>query len=233
MEKRPTRVLLLAGLAFVIIASGLWLLFGRGLTHPLPLAQGETVASWNFIGPYKDGGELEKRATDEIVRLKGLLGSGEFPDYQILVGIAGQYELLGDGKSTYEYLGRAIKANSETGLAWHNLGVLLARLKAPQTARIAYTKAIEAQPLPLYHTARLDFLIDYFPDDRGGVEAAFTDAVAALGEAPFVLEKKAGWLTDTGRIQEAISLLKTIRTLVPASRFDAIDAEIMRLEKTL
>ena len=47
-----------------------------------------------------------------------------------------------------------------TGLAWHNLGVLLSRLGALQTARIAYEKATLVEPqISSYHYAYIEFLI--------------------------------------------------------------------------
>ncbi len=135
----------------------------RSISAALPLAKGDSITSWDFKGVYLDGGTLEAKAREDIVRFKGLLGSGEFTDYELYVSIANQYELLGDGRSAYEYFGRAIREDTanNTGLAWHNLGVLLVRLGALKTARIAYERAAEIQPIQQYINALEDFRAEY------------------------------------------------------------------------
>lgn len=119
--------------------------------RPVPtlpsIAKGDTIASWDFIGAYADNPELIAKANAEITRLLGLIGKGSYPDVSLYVAIANQYELLGDGKQQYDYLGRAIKVAGDTsGLPWHNLGVLMERLGALKTARAAYDKAALIQP---------------------------------------------------------------------------------------
>ncbi len=152
---------IVVGLGFAIVA-GAASYYGwqnRTLPNPLPLTSGDSIVSWDFKGVYLDGGTLEAKARGAIVRLEGLLGSGEFTDYELYVSIANQYELLGDGRNAYEYFGRAVREDTanNTGLAWHNLGVLLARLGALETARIAYEKAAEIQPIQQYLNALEDF----------------------------------------------------------------------------
>lgn len=152
----------------LFVGGGLGLLavaFGSDTPSNAKLATGETIQSWQWAGPYADGGALEKQANDEIKKLKRDLGKGTYPDYQLLVGIAGQYELLGDGTHAYEYLQKAIAEEPRKGLAYVNLGHLLDSLGAPQTAREAYDKAIALEPtIRAYADARTAFMKRRFPN---------------------------------------------------------------------
>jgi len=53
-------------------------------------------------------GALEAQTTKEIAELKSSSVAPGIRNTRRLVGIASQYELLGDGKNAYEYLKRAI-----------------------------------------------------------------------------------------------------------------------------
>ncbi len=164
--------------------------------HPLPLAKGDTVASWTFKGAYTDNQELILKAEAEIRRLEDLVGKGTYPDTTLYVGIANNYELLGNGARQYDYLGRAIRADEEgtTGLPWHNLGVLLARLGALETARVAYEKATIVQPgLKQWWYAYLEFLTTRMKSDTAAIEQAFAEATAILGQDPDILALRAEW----------------------------------------
>ena len=179
-----------------IIAIMTWLLYQRSAQHPLPLANGDVIASWDFKGPYLDGGTLEAKAREEIARLEKLLGAGKFTDYEIYVSIANQYELLGDGRSAYNYFGKAIQEDSAdtTGLAWHNLGVLLSRLGALQTARIAYEKATLVEPqISSYQYAYIEFLIQKMKNDTATIEKAFSTASAIFGQTSDITDLRARW----------------------------------------
>ena len=141
------------------------------------LVPGETVASWNFAGSYKDGGTLEASRYTEIVRLLKMLNSGTFTNYELYVSIANQYDLLGDGKQEFTYLNYALAIDStKTGLAWHNMAKLLERLGAYKSARVAYDKLVQAQSTTQYLRARLEFLQAHMPQDS----AAIAQAQAAL-----------------------------------------------------
>ena len=226
---------ILAGLVIALLALGAWW-FTQSSSHLLPIAEGDTVASWDFPGPYKDGGELEKRARDEITRSEGLLGGDQSgtnddpTDYTLYVSIANQFLLLGDGKRAYEYLGRALKIDAEkTGLAWRNLGSLMERLGALGTARVAYSRAVEAQPnIVEYHVVRLQFLISHFSDDAAAIDAAFDEAKQELGETPEILQIKAEWQEKTGRIEDAIKTLQSMHTIMGVGEQNSA-GEIARL----
>lgn len=224
----------LIGIIIAVAAgAGVWW-YSQNSAHPLSLAEGDTIASWNFQGTHKDGGALEKKVNDEITRQKGLLGGDQSgknddpTDYILYIGIANQYELLGDGREAYEYLGRALKIDStKTGLAWRNLGSLLERLGAPNTARAAYAHAVEAQPHIIeFHLARLRFLVNSFSEDTAAVEAAFGEAEEASGETPEVLQIKAEWYKKTGHTEEAISAMQKIQSLMGDS---SLESEIARM----
>jgi tetratricopeptide (TPR) repeat protein len=125
----------------------------------LSLVKGDAVVSWNFKGAYAGNAELAQKAQGEISRLSAMLGSGTFTDYSLYVSIANQYDLLGDGAQEFVYLKKALGIDSEhTGLAWSNLGHLLSRLGAKLTARVAFERAVAAQPIPQYEQDLADFL---------------------------------------------------------------------------
>ena len=62
----------------------------------------------------------------------------------IAVGIANQYELLGDGKINTTISG-AIQARPDNGLPWHNLGVLMERLGAIRQRKLKKKKRTRNQ----------------------------------------------------------------------------------------
>ncbi len=158
------------------------------------LADGESIASWDFKGAYTDNPELVAKAQSEIQRLSEQLKTATSSAMILSVGIANQYELLGDGKNQYDYLTRAIQANPENGLPWHNLGVLMERLGAPQTARVAFEKSTLIQPeLAVYHYSYLEFLIQNMKNDTVGIEKAFRAAEENIGPKQYLAELRSQW----------------------------------------
>lgn len=230
------RNIIIGILAIALLLGGAWFFFG-GQTHPQPIAEGDTITSWIWKGAYEDGGELEKRANDQITRLKGLLGGDQSganddpTDYTLYVEIANQYQLLGNGKAAYDALGKSLTVDStKTGLAWRNLGALTEKLGAFNTARIAYSRATEVQPqIAEYHIARVTFLITHFADDAAAIEAAFLEAETGLGDsAPQILQLKAQWHERTGNVEDAIEALREMEKLMGGNDATA-RAEIARL----
>lgn len=159
------------------------------------IAKGDTIASWTFIGTYTTDPDLSLKATVEIIRLKDMVGKGAYPDTALYVGIANQYELLGDGKQGYDYLSRAIGEGGESaGLPWHNLGVLMERLGGLQTARVAYQKATLVQPsFKQWHFAYIEFLTTRMAGDVPTIEKAFTAAFKNLGQDADILSFQTEW----------------------------------------
>ena len=147
---------------------------------PFALAPGETVASWNFPGSYKDGGQLEASRNAIIADMKQLLNAGATNTYELNVSIANQYELLGDGQNEYTYLQKALALDStKTGLAWHNMGKLLEKLGAYKSARVAYDHMIQVQLTKQYALARLEFLKAHMPEDTNAIAQAEADLSAS------------------------------------------------------
>jgi tetratricopeptide (TPR) repeat protein len=156
---------------FVLLVIGAWWFTKSTTPNPLAVINTEEVKIWEFEGPYKANPELETKARTEITRLEKMLNKGEFTDYELYVSIANQYDLLGEGKKEYEYLGKALQIDAEkTGVAWNNVARLMEKLGVYENARIAFDRAIQAQALPAYYMAKLDFLQRHFPEDVAGIE---------------------------------------------------------------
>ena len=167
----------------------------RPIVNPLPIAKGDVVSSWNFVGAYTNNPELIAKADVEIKRITDLLGKGTYTDMSIYVGIANQYELIGDGKKQYDFLIQAVKDGGTTsGLPWHNLGVLMERLDALETARIAYEKAtLVQQQFKFYHYAYLEFITKQMKDDVVNIEKAFTAANKYFATDADIIQMRAEW----------------------------------------
>jgi hypothetical protein len=167
----------------------------RPVANPLPIAKGDTVASWDFVGAYTNSPELIVKADAEIKRITDLLGSGTYPDMAIYVGIANQYELIGNGKKQYDFLIQAVRDGGTTsGLPWHNLGVLMERLGALETARIAYEKSTLVQPqFKFYHYAYLEFITKQMKYDVVDIEKAFTAANKYFATDADIIQLRAEW----------------------------------------
>ncbi len=238
-EKKAVRSSFIVAALIVLLAGiGAWYYFMRPATplYTHEFTAGESISTWGFQGAYTGKAELESRAQTEIDRLTDLIGveGDEATDYTIYISIANQYHLLGDGAQEYEYLKRALGIDAEiTGLAWHNLGTLLAQLGAPQSARDAYARAVKAQGQQINYQSRyLEFLTQNFKDDTGAIEAAFTDAASIFGDNATLLEIRARWLESVGRYQDAIDAWKKASALSPTPS-EAIQTEIKRLESLL
>lgn len=126
-----------------------------------PLASKDNVSSWNFPSAYPKGSEDEKRVQGEIDKLKGLLGK-QASDYEVLVGIAAEYELLGEGQKSYLYLSKAISDSPNKALAYFSIGHLFERVGALYSAKAAYGLAVEKEPGNTLYKSYLDqFLAKY------------------------------------------------------------------------
>jgi tetratricopeptide (TPR) repeat protein len=201
--------------------------------YPFELVGGDVISSWDFKGVYSGNAELGKKAQADIVRLNGMFGTEGNPDYILYVSIAGQYDLLGDGAKEYKYLLRALAEDSKTtGLAWYNLGVLLTRFGALESARVAYEHAMQAQPDAQYVTAYLEFMTRHFAGNTEDIEKAFGDVKTQFGEQATLSEIRARWLEGRGRAKEAIAQWRKVIELSPQSA-SAVNVEIRRLEGAL
>ena len=187
-----TKQLSIGAVILVFVAVGAWWQWGRqAATEPytFPVASEDVIASWNYAGAYSGNAELEAKGKANIQRLSELFGKegDTFTDYELYVSVANEYDLLGDGKGTYDYLLKALTIDAEkTGLAWHNMGVLMAKLGALNSARIAYDRMVKAQPHIInYHSARIEFLKTYMPEDTAAIAAAEDARAQITGEYIF------------------------------------------------
>jgi tetratricopeptide (TPR) repeat protein len=126
----------------------------------------DKIESWNFNGLYSSNPALMEKAQKTIDETKPLVEAEQYTPYQINIEISNQYAFMGDGENAYKYLIEALKLDSDTtGLAYHNMGNLMVHLGAYQTARDAYKKSFEVQPVQFYKDAYDAFMVEYFPDE--------------------------------------------------------------------
>lgn len=127
----------------------------RVMVPHYPLASQDSVSSWNFPPAYSLGSEDEKRVQSEIQKLKDVLKTQE-SDYEVLVGIAAEYELLGEGQKSYLYLSKAISDSPNKALAYFSMGHLLERVGALYSAKQAYGLAVLKEPGNTLYKSYLD-----------------------------------------------------------------------------
>ncbi len=229
------RNIILGLAAALLIVGGVWYYTQIKPKFTLELDSRDTIASWDFQGSHNDGGELEARVTTEMEKLQAALEdeATEPTDYSIYVSMAGQYTLLGDGKNTLKYLEKALAIDSvKTGLAWHNVGVLMERLGALNTARTAYARAAESQSqIDAYHIARFNFLVKHFSEDKEAIDAALNEAAIEFGEDDrFVMNARAEWLEIQEEWQDAIGVWEKILIVSPEELKSGIRAKIIELQ---
>src|SRR3989344_529409 len=198
---------------------------------PFPINSADTIASWSFKGAYAGNETLIAQANADITHLTGLIGKGEYDDYDLYLGIGNDKGLLGDGKSAYDNYNRAIRIHPQKGLAFVNLGNLFDQFGAYRTAADAYAKATAVEPGVLeYHIQRLNYLTRQFPNDSARIASALTAVYKVFGDTAQILSIKAQWLTELKRYTDAISAWETVKMLSPGKDTTAIDAEIARLQ---
>ena len=137
-----------------------------------PINPADAIASWNFKGAYTGNGTLISHANADIVHLTGLIGKGQYDDYDLYLGIGNDNDLIGDGKGAYENYNRSISIHPNKGLAYDNLGHLMDELGAYHTAADAYAKAVAVEPsVKQYRDAQLNFLKWRFPSEAASLKA--------------------------------------------------------------
>ena len=200
-------------------------------TGPFPINSADTIVSWSFKGAYTGNEALIAKANADTVYLMGLIGKGEYDDYDLYLGIGNNESSLGDGKSAYDNYNRAIQIHPKKGLAFVNLGHLMSQMGARYTAVDAYARATAVEPGMLeYHIQRLNYLTRQFPNDSARIASAIADVSKVFGDTAQILSIKAQWLTGLTRYADAISAWETVKMLSPGKDTAAIDAEIARLQ---
>lgn len=218
-----------AGIILVVFAGiALWK-YESSRPKPFPINPADHIANWSFKGTYMGNQALTDQANADIARLTGLLGKGQYDDYDLHIGLGNDYDLLGNGQAAYDEFDRAIAIHSDKGLAYVNLAHLMSQLGANETAADAYTKAVTAEPSVLeYHLERLDFLTKTFPQDQPRLLAAFTDVSKVFGDVAQVLVIEAEWLEGQHRYADAIKALQRAKLISGNRDTSAIDAQIAR-----
>lgn len=234
MSKSPY-VKVLAGVAVLVLVIGLGVLgwqYQKSHSVPaFPISKADTISSWSFKGAYTGNDTLVAQANADIAHLTGLLGKGEYDDYDLYNGMGNDDLLLGDGSGAYAAYNKSISIHPDKGLAYTNMGHLMDVLGAYETAAAAYAKAVAVEPGQLqYHLMRLDFLTKRLPTDKDKILAAFTDASNQFGDTAPVLMIEAEWLTDQGRYADAITAWERAKLLSPGKDMTAVDKAISRLE---
>lgn len=209
-------------------AIALWK-YESGRPKPFPINASDRLSSWSFKGAYTGNQALTDQANADIAHLTGLLGKGQYDDYDLHIGLGNDYTLLGNGQAAYDEYDRAIAIHPDKGLAYVNLASLMGQLGAKYTAADAYAKATAVEPSVLeYHLERLDYLTKTFPSDNARVLAAFTDVSKVFGDVAQVLVIEAEWLEGQHRYADAIKALERAKLISGNRDTSAIDAQITR-----
>ena len=182
----------------LIIAIVVAVQMGDKTNEAFALVEGERPV-WDFEGPFEATPELKERAKTERERLEKLLGKGEFSDYDIEIGIAEQYALVGEGEEAYEHLLNAIMLSEVRSLAFVNLGTLLGKVGAPKSAKIAFEMALDRDDTVQNRIQYIQHLEQYFADDLDLVESSHTLAIKKFPESEVLQQRYNSWKKLHGR----------------------------------
>lgn len=214
----------------LIVLGVAFMLFPGKATGSFALAPGEAPA-WDALdAPFLDNEQAKARGESELATIGNALAEEEVPrKYELLVGRAQYQELLGNGQAAYDDLLAAIAENPDAPLAYHNLGILLARAKAPESAARALQIAADKAPREtLYQSSYLSHLVQSFPEDAARIDAAYAFAKQFVGDTADYWTHYATYLTSAKRYAEAVAAWKEAKARGNASPF--VDEEIARLE---
>ena len=221
----------IAGVIALVILAGGWLFYTNVVSPSFPINSKDTIASWSFKGAYTGNATLVEQANADIAKLQGLLGKGQYDDYDLYIGMGNDYSLVGEGTAAYQNYNRAAMMHPDKGLAFANMAHLMEQLGAPYTAVDAHAQAVAAEPGQLqYHIGRLNYLVHQFPSESELMNAAFADARAQFGDTKQMLAIEADWYTSLGKYADAIAVWERAKKLVTGADASAIAAEIARLK---
>ncbi len=196
-------------------------------TKPFSLDTRDTIVSWELsVG----NGFSKNVIQTKIISLSEKIGKGIYPNYDIYIQIAQEYEMLGDGYNAYKFYLLATKDKPQKALAFNNIGNLLARLGAYNSAHDAYIRATTLEPsVELYWISYLNFIALH---EKTALTTAtvFTSAMKATNSATDVRIARANWEESVGNISGAITDWKKVRTQVGSEQQSAIDTKIATLE---
>jgi len=149
--------------------------------------------TWDFEGSYEASEELTLRAQNELERLKGLLDGVEFSKYDVEIGIAQQYLLLGEGKGSYEHLLLALNINDKKPVAYLNLGNLLGKVGALESGKVAHEEALDRADTVQNRILYVQYLEQYFGDNLKLVESAHTFAIEKFPNSEVLEQRYESW----------------------------------------
>lgn len=174
--------------------------------------------------------DVKKQIQENIISLSSKINNSK-DNYNVFIQIAQDYELLSDGKSAYSFYTLAAKEKPTNALAFSNIGNLMQKLGAYNTAQKAYAESVRLSPsAELYWLAYLSFLSAH-EQIAPYTPSVFAAARKATNSAPNVLIAEANWEEATGNISAAILDWRLVRSAVSESQKKAIDTKITYLEK--
>ncbi|VAW32299.1 hypothetical protein MNBD_CPR01-220 [hydrothermal vent metagenome] len=201
--------------------------FNKTPDNILPIDKRDSIASWSFTPA---SGIATTSIQNKIIAFSREIGSGKYPNYAVYIQIAQEYEMLGDGHSAYRFYMLAIKDSPQKGLAFNNLGNLMTKLGAYNTANNAYAKSVALKSsIKLYWLSYLNFLSVH---EKSSKETAhiFAEAMSATDNDPDIRIARAQWEESIGNITEAISDWRAVRFAVGEEQQKAIDLKIESLQ---
>lgn len=195
----------------------------------LTLDPRDTITSWSTHVSASTAVKNKLRAS--IRTLSGEVGGVNRRNYNVLLQIAQDYELLSNGKSAYSFYVLAAQAVPSNGLAFSNIGYLMEQLGAYHTARSAYAASVALSPtVGQFWVSYLNFLSAH-ETLAPTTAAVFSAAARATNSATNVLIATANWEAAAGNTQAAITNWRLVRAKVGAAQQKAIDAKIISLQK--
>lgn len=135
------------GLVVLIVIAVLGGHYFAKVRETIPINPQDSISSWSFKGADSNDASITKTNAD-IAKLTALLGKGTYPDYDIYVAMAQDYDFLGDGQDEYVSLEKATVADPTRGVAWDNIGVLMENLvrfiprRAPMRKRSRFNRRL-------------------------------------------------------------------------------------------
>ncbi len=190
----------------------------------------DTGFSWKLSNSAPES--VIKKSKKEISSLTKELHKGKYSDYNIYLQLGQEYEIVNEGKQAYESYSTASTLKPSQGVAMSNIGLLMARVGAINTARNAYAQSVARQPsVSLFWVLYLKFLAQYEPHAQK-TPLVFSSARKITKDNTNVLIIEAKWLSSIGNNKSAIADWEIVRTRVSGDQQKAIDTRITSLKSS-
>ena len=189
------------------------------------LAEDPTTINWNFPAVTNDADTVER----QIERIKN---TSDIDAYEKAISLGEEYRLLGEGDKAYTYILQAVDLEPNKSLPYLNLGTLLEKVGALDSARSAYERAVTVEPqYENNHANLVQFYMRYYPNDTKLIEATFKNGLEHTGNNETLLKNYAQWLSGEKRYKEAIVIWQQILKDYAPANAEAIRQEISRLQR--